>query len=157
MQREVGASSWSILKPHLGWPTGTDVNIWPKMDGPLGCVRIFTIPRSLIAGRIVKDTYKASRVRIYTEEYTPSASPTPRTAGEIIYDRDIHVWMDGSAQDNGLDTCTVGSAWTVDLQISDKISLTGVVLSNNVAEVAAVVLCLLTWRDAHIVVHTDST
>jgi len=31
------------------------------------------------------------------------------------------------------------------------------VLSNNIAEVAAVVLCLLAWRDAHIVVHTDST
>lgn len=30
-------------------------------------------------------------------------------------------------------------------------------LSNNVAEVAVVVLCLLAWRDAHIIIHTDST
>jgi len=37
------------------------------------------------------------------------------------------------------------------------VSLTGAVLSNNVAEVAAVVLCLMAWRDAHIVIHTDST
>ena len=36
-------------------------------------------------------------------------------------------------------------------------SLTGTVLSNNVAEVAAVVLCLMAWRDAHLVIHTDST
>ena len=36
-------------------------------------------------------------------------------------------------------------------------SLTGATLSNNVAEVAAVVLCLMAWRDAHVVIHTDST
>jgi len=37
------------------------------------------------------------------------------------------------------------------------VQLTGVVLSNNVAEVAAVVLCLLAWRNAHLMVHMDST
>jgi len=65
--------------------------------------------------------------------------------------------MDGSALDNGMDTCMAGSAWTSDLLFDDKVKLTGAVLSNNVAEVAAVVLCLLAWRDAHVVVHTDST
>lgn len=43
------------------------------------------------------------------------------------------------------------------MQFSDTVSLTGSTLSNNVAEVAAVVQCLLAWRDAHIVIHTDST
>jgi len=43
------------------------------------------------------------------------------------------------------------------MQFSDKVSLAGAVLSNNVAEVAAVVLCLLAWRNTHIVIHTDST
>jgi len=74
-----------------------------------------------------------------------------------VYNRDIHIWTDGSADKNGRDNCTAGSAWVLDLQLSDKIMLTGAVLSNNVAEVAAVVLCLLTWRNAHIVIHTDST
>jgi len=81
--------------------------------------------------------------------------PRPREA--IVYDRDIHIWTDGSADKNGRDECTAGSAWVSDMQFSDKVSLTGAVLSNNVAEVAAVVLCLQAWRDAHIVVHTDST
>jgi len=44
-----------------------------------------------------------------------------------------------------------------ELQFRDAVSLTGATLSNNVAEVAAVVLCLLAWRDAHIIIHTDST
>ena len=67
------------------------------------------------------------------------------------------MWTDGSALDNGVDTCTAGSAWVSDLQFDDKVRLTGTVLSNNIAEVAAIVLCLLAWRDAHIVIHTDST
>ena len=75
----------------------------------------------------------------------------------IVYDEDVHIWTDGSAENNGKDGCTAGSAWVSLLQLSDKISLTGAVLSNNVVEVAAVVLSLLTWRDAHIVIHTDST
>ena len=87
----------------------------------------------------------------------PSYLLTPRMAGEIIYDRDIHIWTDGSALDNGADMCTAGSAWTSDLLFDDKVRLTGAVLPNNVAEVATVVLCLMAWRDAHITIHTDST
>jgi len=87
----------------------------------------------------------------------PCQMPAPRPVGKVIYDWDIHVWTDGSALDNGTDTCTAGSAWTSDLLFDDKIRLTGVVLSNNVAETATVALCLMAWRDAHIVIHTDST
>jgi len=127
------------------------------MDGPLGCIRVFTLPKSLIAGRVQKDAYKKTRVRVYMEDYTRADLPISRSAEDIVYERDIHVWTDGSAQDNGSDTCTAGSAWTSDLQISDKVMLTGAVLSNNVAEVAAIAQCLMAWRDAHIMVHTDST
>jgi len=74
----------------------------------------------------------------------------------IIYSQDIHIWTDRSAQDNGSDICMAGSAWTTDLQFSDKVRLTRAVLSNNIAEVATLVL-LMAWRDAHIVIHTDST
>jgi len=38
LQAAIGASSWSIFRPEYGWPTGPDVNVWPKMDGPLGCI-----------------------------------------------------------------------------------------------------------------------
>jgi len=127
------------------------------MTGPLGCVRIFTAPHSLIVGRIVKDAYKASRVRVPMEDYTQVTRVHSRPHDAIIYDEDIHIWTDGSAKDNGADGCSAGSAWVSTLQLSDKVSLAGAVLSNNVAEVAAVVPCLLAWRNAHIVVHTDST
>ena len=127
------------------------------MDGPLGCVRVFTAPRSIIVGRTVKDAYKRTRVQAPMEDYTPASAPAPRVASGIVYEWDIHIWTDGSAKDNGTDLCTAGSAWVSDLQFEDKVSLTGAALSNNVAEVAAVVLCLLAWRDAHIVIHTDST
>jgi len=133
------------------------VNVWPDMSGPLGCIRVFTAPRSIITGRIIRDAYKKSRVRVPMKDYTPPARAQPRLRDMIIYDEDIHIWTDGSAEDNGTDRCTAGSAWVSPLQLSDKVSLTGAVLSNNVAEVAAIVLSLLAWCDAHVVIHTDST
>jgi len=156
MRQAVEGSTWSPLE-NYGSSQGDDsVNIWPNMTGPLGCVRAFTAPRSLIAGRMVRDAYKASRVRKPMEDYTPATRVPSRPQDSIVYDKDIHIWTDGSAEKNGQDICTAGLAWVSDLQLSDKISLTGAVLSNNVAEVAAVVLCLLAWRNAHVVVHTDS-
>ena len=157
MKEQVHASSWSPLR-NLG-ATGAhpSANIWPNMDGPLGCVRVFTAPKSIIAGRVVKDAYKKTRVRDYMVDYAPATPPATRRTESIVYERDIHIWTDGSAKDNSTDICTAGSAWVSDLQFQDTVSLTGAVLSNNVAEVAAVVLCLKAWRDAHIVIHTDST
>jgi len=157
MKELVHASSWSPLRNLGTLGTHQSVNIWPNMDGPLGCVRIFTAPKSIIVGRIVTDAYKRTRLRDHMVEYTPAALPTSRKADPIIYERDIHVWTDGSAKDNGTDICTAGSAWVSDMQFQDAVSLTGATLSNNVAEVAAIVLCLMAWRDAHLVVHTDST
>ena len=157
MKELVHASSWSPLRNLGALDTHRSVNIWPTMDGPLGCVRVFTAPKSIIVGRIITDAYKKTRVRNHMVEYTPAAPPTGRRADPINYERDIHVWTDGSAKDNGTDACTAGSAWVSDLQFQDAVSLTGATLSNNVAEVAAVALCLMAWRDAHLVIHTDST
>jgi len=157
LQEAVGASSWSIFRPRYGWSIDPGINVWPDMDGPLGCVRIFTLPKSLVSGRVIRDAYKKTRVRVYNEDYTPAKAPVLRAADDIVYDRDIHVWTDGSALNNGMDVCTAGSAWTSDLLFDDKVKLTGMTFSNNVAEVAAVALCLLAWRDAHVVIHTDST
>jgi len=157
MKEQVHTSSWSPLRNLGAAGAHPSTNIWPSMDGPLGCIRVFTAPKSIIAGRVVKDTYKKTRVRDHMIDYTPATPPTVRQAEPIIYERDIHIWTDGSTENNGTDICTAGSAWTSDLQFQDTVSLTGAVLSNNVAEVAAVVLCLMAWRDAHIVIHTDST
>jgi len=153
----VESSTWSPLENYGSGPRNAHINIWPDMSGPLGCIRVFTAPQSIITGRIVRDAYKASRVRIPMEDYTPPVRTHLRQRNMVVYDGDVHVWTDGSAEANGTDGCTAGSAWVSPLQLSDSVSLTGTVLSNNVAEVAAVVLCLLAWRDAHIVIHTDST
>jgi len=157
MRDAIGCSTWSPLENYGSGTRDTHVNIWPDMTGPLGCMRVFTAPRSIIAGRMVRDAYKASRVRRPMEDYAPVPRVHSRPQDAIVYDRDIHIWTDGSADGNRSDNCTAGSAWVSDLQLSDSISLMGAVLSNNVAEVAAVVLCLLAWRNAHVVVHTDST
>jgi len=157
MKELIHASSWSPLRNLGAAGVHSSVNVWPDMDGPLGCIRVFTAPKSLVVGRVVKDAYKKTRVRDYMVDYAPAALPTTRRVESIVYERDIHIWTDGSAKDNGTDICTAGSAWVSDLQFQDTVSLTGAVLSNNVAEVAAVVLCLMAWRDAHVVIHTDST
>jgi len=157
MKEAVESSTWSPLENYRSGTRNTHVNVWPNMTGPLGCVRVFTRPRSLVAGRMVRDAYKKTRVRLPKEDYVPVTRVYSRPQENIEYDRDIHIWTDGSADQNGRDDCTAGSAWISDMQLSDKISLAGSVLSNNIAEVAAVVLCLLAWRNAHIVVHTDST
>ena len=157
MKDLVHASSWSPLRNLGALGTHLSVNIWPNMDGPLGCVRIFTAPKSIIVGRVVTDAYKKTRVRDHMVGYSPAALPANRRADPIIHERDIHIWTDGSAKDNGTDACTAGSAWVSDMQFQDAVSLTGATLSNNVAEVAAIALCLMAWRDAHLVIHTDST
>jgi len=91
------------------------------------------------------------------QPYVSPAAGVVRSGARIVFPSDIHVWTDGSALNNGLETCTAGAAWTAELGFHDEVSLFGITLSNNVAEVAAVVLCLLAWRDAHLVVHTDSS
>jgi len=103
------------------------------------------------------DAYKRERVRTFVEDYCPARLAETRTPEDIVYERDIHMWMDGSVEHNGRADCTAGSAWVSDLGFDDCVQLTGSTLSNNVAEVAVVVLCLLAWRDAHVVIHTDST
>jgi len=98
------ASSWLPLRSLGAQGTHPSANVWPSMKGPLGCVRIFTAPKSLIIRRVIKDAYKRTRVRNHMVDYTPAALPTPRRADPIIYDRDIHVWTDGSAMGNAMDS-----------------------------------------------------
>jgi len=157
MKKAIEESNWSPREKRLGTAHDPSVNVWPNMNGPLGCVRVFTAPRSIVVGRVVKDAYKASRVRHPMLDFKPAPPPTPRVPDEVVYARDIHIWTDGSAENNRMDICTAGSAWVSDLEFEDKVSLTGSTLSNNVAEVAAVALCLMAWRDAHVVIHTDSS
>ena len=79
------------------------------------------------------------------------AAPVPGVAVEI------DVWTDGSAVDNGLEVCSAGAAWSTVSHISACASLQGLPLSNNVAEVAAVIMALMSWPSGPLHIHTDSS
>jgi len=190
VQEKMSSSAWSPGRVHCSFPPDDSVLVWPAMNGPLGCVRVFT-DNSLLTTAVQVRVASKARARLLGEApvarrsarvggqpapppvmpvqgdsyrgqmsarpYTTPPAGVVRDGTKIILPVDVHVWTDGSALNNGLETCTAGAAWTADLGFQDEVSLFGIALSNNVAEVAAVVLCLLAWRDAHLVVHTDSS
>jgi len=130
--------------------------IWPRMDGPLGCVRIFTKPYSLLARRT--DAVRTARglgrsnVLAYDNSFRTAPLAQKPVCGGVF-----HIWTDGSAVNNGKENCSAGAGWVSDLELYDCVSLTGIPLTNNIAEVAAIALCLSAWRGYDVVVHTDST
>jgi len=130
--------------------------IWPKMSGPLGCVRIFMKPYSLLARRT--DAVRTARGlgRSNVLAYDNSFRTVP-LAQEPACGGVIHIWTDGSAVNNGKENCTAGAGWVSDLEIYDCVSLVGIPMTNNIAEVAAVALCLSAWQGYNVVIHTDST
>ena len=122
------------------------------MPDALGCVCAFTAPQSIItthmhmrnqSGKFAMAPYQPHLVRPSFDP--PSGNPNL-----------ISLWTDGSALDNGLETCTAGSAWVSDLHIHASVCLSGVPLSNNVAEIATVILALRSWPGHHLHIHTDS-
>ena len=150
-------TNWVPDVEYGAYPPHESVRAWPRMDGPLGSVRIFTLPVSLIATdsqirSSLAGTGKVELCRYTTKAFEPCLdvrAPRMRT--------DFHVWTDGSAQDNGTERCTAGAGWISDIGLSDNVSVSGIRLSNNVAEVSALVLALAAWRPYHLVVHTDSS
>jgi len=190
VRERLSSSAWSPSRVHCSFPPSDSVLVWPTMNGPLGCVRVFTGSSLLTTAVQVRVATKARarllgeapvtrrsarvggqpvpppilpaqgdsyRGQLSARPYTTPPAGVVRDGSGIILTDDIHVWTDGSALNNGLETCTAGAAWATDLGLQDEVSLFGLALSNNVAEVAAVVLCLLAWRDAHLVIHTDSS
>ena len=69
----------------------------------------------------------------------------------------VNIWTDGSASDNGHESCIAGSAWVTDFHISDHASLRSFHPSNNLAEVVAVIMALQSWPTSDLHIHTDST
>jgi len=173
LKAELSTTVWSPSQTLCAFAPDKSVKVWPAMTNTLGCVRIFTSNSLLTTVKQVKaakealscmeihddrDAFLANYSRQLTARpYVRTNAPGVRDGSGIVLDRDIHIWTDGSALDNGLESCSAGAAWTSDLTFHDEVSLCGAQLSNNVAEVTTVVMCLQSWRDAHIVVHTDSS
>jgi len=153
VRRKLIHTNWS---PRVTPRTrSVSANIWPRMDSPLGCIRIFTKPTSLLARSTdaLRTARGQSRANVLRYDNSLRAKPL---AGAPVSTDIIHVWTDGSAKDNGLESCTAGAAWVSDLEMYDSVSLEGIPVTNNIAEVAAISLCLSAWRGYNIVIHTDS-
>ena len=131
----------------------TNILIWPDMPDALGCVRAFTAPQSIIATHI---HMHSSASKFTMAPYQPHLA-RPVIGPPAGNPDTVNLWMDGSALDNSLETCTARSSWVSDLFIHTSVCLSGVPLSNNVAEVAAVILALRSWPGYSLHIHTDST
>jgi ribonuclease HI len=66
------------------------------------------------------------------------------------------MWSNGSARLNGSPYCIAGSPWVSPCGCSESCHLVGPSLSNNVAELCAVLLALQAWPNAPLHIHTDS-
>ena len=143
---------WDPAAP-LPPPHHEDTLIWPDMPDALGCVCAFTAPQSIVATHV---HMRSGTGKFAMAPYQPhlarqTANPPPSNDLGII-----NLWTDSSALDNGLETCSAGSSWVSDLYRHASVSLSGVPLSNNVAEIAAIILALRSWPGRRLHIHTDS-
>ena len=136
-----------------------DIRIWPKMSNAYGCARILTQSPSILNSRSGID-----RVRHNPREMPPTFAPllhpppVPVQAAPAHYlSPVVTVWTDGSAVDNGLETCVAGAGWFSDSGVFAYARVVGPMVSNNVAEVSAVIMALQAWQSSHLHIYTDST
>ena len=162
---------WDPLPPStltplpVRLPLPPHIQIWPSMKKMIHCLRIFTSPRNLFD--MLVSTRKYDRLhgtrdpatrRRATPRYLPPSPPDMNYYLPLTgLSGTISIFTDGSALDNGLETCTAGAAWTSNYFIRDYCKLTGYTLTNNIAETAAVIMALISWRGHDIHIFTDST
>ena len=154
---QLALTPWSLSPGLRRPPTSSAVCIWPAMRNPSGCICIFTAPVSLLTKHYQIGTIPSPGAGYPFSPYT--RHDLPRSSGIIPapFPATVHIWTDGSAADNGLEHCTAGAAWTSNLCIYDYATLQGLPLDNNIAEVAAVIMALHSWRLGSIHIHTDSS
>jgi len=150
-------TNWTPDVEFGAHPPHESVRAWPRMDGPLGSIRVFTLPISLIATDSQVRSSLAGTGRVNLQRYTTKAFEACWDVRAPRPPDTFHIWTDGSALDNGQETCSAGAGWVSDLNFTDCVSLSGVSLSNNVAEISAVILALTAWRPYHVTIHTDSS
>src|SRR5258706_585660 len=156
---DLDSSCWRVdgnrLTNHM---SGHHVRIWPNMTNALGCARILSGSHSLLAlSKLIRPwtTYqldnnpsKFGPYPVHNLAEHDDIAPTTLSS--------VKLWTDGSAFNNGLDSCIAGAAWASSHGSTGSARLLDAPLSNNVAEVVTVVLALLTWRHSDVLIHTDS-
>ena len=157
--RDLDDSRWSVTshRPtnHLD---GSRVRIWPNMKNALGCARLLTGNHSLLAhSKLIRD-WHPEKLSAYPKYFSPYPPHTPASHDEWepSCPGPVRIWTDGSAYDNGLDSCVCGAAWVSSHGASGQARVLDTPSSNNVAETVAVAMALLSWRHCDILIHTDS-
>ena len=150
---------WSPLdnKP-TNQALGASIRIWPGMKNALGCARILSGEHSLLAPSKLVRNWTKEQLLNNPSRFGPYPAHSPAMHDDFAPTSldTIHLWTDGSTFDNGLDSCVAGAAWVSSHGATYGARIVDGYASNNIAEVVAVVLSLLSWRHTNIVIHTDS-
>ena len=96
---------WDPAAP-LPPPHHEDISIWPNMPDALGCVCAFTAPQSIVATHV---HMRSSTRKFAMAPYQPHLTQ-PDIGPPSDNPSTINLWTDGSALDNGLETCMARSS-----------------------------------------------
>jgi hypothetical protein len=123
------------------------------MANAYGCAHILNGPQSLLAHPNRFSNWQAN------PKFFPKYKPAPaisllRPLRPPV--ATIHVWTDSSTKLNSSPYCSTGSAWVSPCSHSDSHHLVGPSLSNNIAELCAVLMALQAWPSTSLHIHTDS-
>ena len=128
------------------------------MTNALGCACILTGPHSLLApSRLICD-WSPLQLLNNPSKFSPYPAHPPAVHNNLPPSSlgPVKIWSDGSAFNNGLDCCLAGAAWVSLHGATGSTRLADAPASNNIAEMTAVVMALLSWRHSDLLIHTDS-
>ena len=133
--------------------------VWPTMSNTYGCAHIMTQSPSILSARSGIDRVWHNP-GMMPPIFMPLVHPPPvphQPAPAHTLSPVVTVWTDGSAIDNGLESCVAGAGWYSDSGVLAYSRVVGPMVSNNVAEVSAIIMALLAWQTSHLHIYTDST
>ena len=112
--QDLDSSCWSV-KYHrpTNHVSGSCVRIWPGMTNALGCACILTGLHSLSASSRLIRNWSAEQLLNNPSKFGPYPPHAPALHDNLpptSYDP-VKLWTDGSAFNNGLDSCLAGAAW----------------------------------------------
>ena len=157
--RDLNDSRWSLTTHRpTNHMSGSRVRIWPNMTNALGCARLLTGSHSLLAHSKLIRGWAPEKLSAYPKYFSPYLPHTPASHDDLdpVCADPVRIWTDGSAFDNGIDSCVCGAAWVSSHGASGHARVIDSPSSNNIAETVAITMALLSWRHSDLLIHTDS-
>jgi ribonuclease HI len=146
-------------------------NIWPECQSPYDLMQFMTNPYNVfirtglrMRDMVASPTFPGHSFRpplLLTQGSKMATCPAavkrycvnpPNPRGQVI-----EIWTNGSAADNGTESCTAGSGWITSRGLQQWWRLVGLPVSNNIAEAVAMVTAISRHTDSPIMIHTDSS